>query len=139
MSEADPSSEFFYSGALPRIFRFMMVLAFVCSLAAWLLFGWRVMLGVAFGCAISYLNFHWLKRVLTNLADRLSPAEPRRSSKGIVLRFLLRYFLMALAAYVIFSVSPASLYGLFAGLFLPVAAIACEAAYEAYVALTRGL
>jgi hypothetical protein len=139
MSEADPSSEFFYSGALPRIFRFMMVLAFVCSLAAWPLFGWRVMLGVAFGCAISYLNFHWLKRVLTNLADRLSPAEPRRSSKGIVLRFLLRYFLMALAAYVIFSVSPASLYGLFAGLFLPVAAIACEAAYEAYVALTRGL
>jgi hypothetical protein len=97
------------------------------------------MLGVAFGCAISYLNFHWLKRVLTNLADRLSPAEPRRSSKGIVLRFLLRYFLMGLAAYVIFSVSPASLYGLFAGLFLPVAAIACEAAYEAYAALARGL
>ena len=139
MSEADPSSEFFYSGALPRIFRFMIVLAFIASAAAWRLYGWRVALGVAFGCAISYLNFHWLKRVLTNLADRLSPAEPRRSSKGIVLRFLLRYFLMGLAAYVILSVSPASLYGLFAGLFLPVAAIACEAAYEAYVALARGL
>ena len=139
MSEIDRNSEFFYSGALPRIFRFMIVLAFVSSLAAWPLFGWRVMLGVAFGCAISYLNFHWLKRVLTNLADRLSPAEPRRSTKGIVLRFLVRYFLMGLAVYVIFSVSPASLYGLFAGLFLPVAAIACEAAYETYVALARGL
>ena len=46
------------------------------------------------------------------------------------MRFLLRYVLMALGAYVIFTVSPASLYGLFAGLFLPVAAIACEAAYE---------
>jgi ATP synthase I subunit len=139
MSDTDPNSDFFFSGALPRIFRFMIVLAFVSSLASWPLYGWRVMLGVAFGCAISYLNFHWLKRVLTNLADRVSPAEPRRSSKGIVLRFLLRYFLMGLAAYVIFSVSPASLYGLFAGLFLPVAAIACEAAYEAYVALARGL
>ena len=139
MSEIDPSSEFFYSGALSRIFRFMIVLAFVSSLVAWPLYGWRVTLGVASGCAISYLNFHWLKRVLTNLADRLSPTEPSRSSKGIVLRFLLRYFLMGLAAYVIFSVSPASLYGLFAGLFLPVAAIACEAAYEAYVALARGL
>ena len=139
MSESDPSSESFYSGALPRIFRFMIVLAFVSSLAAWPLYGWRVALGVAFGCGISYLNFHWLKRVLTDLADRLSPAEPRRSSKGIVLRFLLRYFLMGLAAYAIFSVSPASLYGLFAGLFLPVAAIACEAAYEAYAALARGV
>jgi hypothetical protein len=139
MSEIDPNSEFFYSGALPRIFRFMIVLAFASSLLAWPLYGWRAMLGVAFGCAISYLNFQWLKRVLTSLADSVSPAEPRRSSKGIVLRFLLRYFLMGLAAYVIFSVSPASLYGLFAGLFLPVAAIACEAAYEAYVTLTRGL
>ena len=139
MSDMDPNSDFFFSGALPRIFRFMVVLALVSSLAAWPLYGWRVMLGLAFGCAISYLNFHWLKRVLTNLADRLSPTEPRRSSKGIVLRFLLRYFLMGLAAYAIFSVSPASLYGLFGGLFLPVAAIACEAAYEAYVALARGL
>ena len=59
--------------------------------------------------------------------------------EGVVLRFLLRYVLMGLAAYAILSVSPASLYGLFAGLFLPVAAIACEAAYEAYVAVARGL
>ena len=139
MSESDPNSEFFYSGALPRIFRFMIVLAFVSSFAAWPLYGWRVALGVAFGCAISYLNFHWLKRVLTKFADQLSPTEPRRSSKGIVLRFLLRYFLMGLAAYAIFSVSPASLYGLFAGLFLPVAAIACEAAYEAWAAVARGI
>jgi hypothetical protein len=56
-----------------------------------------------------------------------------------VLRFLLRYFLMAAAAYAIFTVSRASLYGLFAGLFLPVAGIACEAAYELYIALARGL
>jgi hypothetical protein len=45
---------------------------------------------------------------------------------------------MAAAAYVIFSVSPASVYGLFAGLFLPVGGIACEAAYEVYMALSRG-
>src|SRR5438477_3335905 len=139
MSETNPANEFFYSGALPRISRFMVVLAFFATAAAWPLYGWRGVVSVALGCVISYLNFHWLKRVLTNLADSVSPAEPRPSSKGVVLRFLLRYFLMGLAAYVIFSVSPASLYGLFAGLFLPVAAIVCEAAYEAYVALARGL
>jgi hypothetical protein len=51
----------------------------------------------------------------------------------------LRYVLMGLAAYAILSVSPASLYGLLAGLFLPVGAIACEAGYEVYVAVARGL
>src|SRR5206468_13060646 len=90
MSETDPSSQSFYSGALPRISRFMIVLAFVSSLAAWPLFGWRVMLGVAFGCALCYLNFHCLKRVLTILADRRSPDEPRRPTQVIVLLSLLR-------------------------------------------------
>jgi len=44
----------------------------------------------------------------------------------MVFRFLVRYVLMAVGAYVILTVSPASLNGLLAGLFLPVAAIACE-------------
>lgn len=117
----------------------MTVLAVTGSGAAWLVFGWRIALGFACGCAIAYLNFHWLERVVAALADRITESGRRQSSKGIVVRFLLRYFLMGLGAYVIFTVSPASLYGLFAGLFLPVAGIACEAAYELYVALARGL
>jgi hypothetical protein len=44
---------------------------------------------------------------------------------------------MAIVAFVILTVSRESLYGLFAGLFLPVAAILCEAAYEAYAAVIR--
>jgi hypothetical protein len=117
----------------------MVVLAVVFSVAAWGVYGWRIALGFACGCAIAYLNFHWLKRVVTALADRITAAGYPQSSKGIVLRFLLRYFLMAVAAYAIFTVSRASLYGLFAGLFLPVAGIACEAAYELYIALAHGL
>jgi len=135
----DANSESFYAGALTRISRSMIVLALAFSLAAWLFYGWRVALGFACGCVIAYLNFHWLERVVTALAERVTQAGRPRSSKGVVLRFLLRYVLMGFAAYAIFSVSPASLYGLFAGLFLPVAAIACEAAYEAYVAVARGL
>jgi small-conductance mechanosensitive channel len=135
----DTGSEAFYSGALDRIRRVMLVLAGLLSLAAWVLFGWRIALGFAFGCAVAYVNFHWLKRVVNALADRITQSGERQSGRGIVLRFLLRYFLMGLAAYVIFSVSPASLYGLLAGLSLPVAAIACEAAYEVYVAVARGL
>jgi len=138
-NDAETRAESFYAGAVARIPRFMAVLAVIFSAAAWWRFGWRVALGFACGCAIAYLNFHWLEKVVSALADRATQSAYRQSSGGIVFRFLLRYFLMALAAYAIFSVSPASLYGLFAGLFLPVAGIACEAAYEVYGALFRGV
>jgi hypothetical protein len=88
---------------------------------------------------VAYLNFHWLKRGVEGLADRIVEAGRAQSGKGIVFRFLLRYVLMGLVAYGILTVSPVSLYGLLAGLFLPVVAIACEAAYEAYMALARGI
>lgn len=133
------ASERFYSGALDRIRRFMAVLAPLLIAAAWWRFGLRAAAGFAFGCAIAYINFYWLKRVISGFADRATGAATSQSSDGIVARFLLRYVLMAVAAYVILTVSPASLNGLLAGLFLPVAAIACEAAYEVYAALARGL
>ena len=135
----DADGDSFHSGALSRISNSMVVLAVVFSVIAGGVYGWRIALGFACGCAIAYVNFHWLKRVVTALADRITAAGHPQSSKGIVLRFLLRYFLMAVAAYAIFTVSRASFYGLFAGLFLPVAGIACEAAYELYIALAHGL
>jgi ATP synthase I chain len=152
-------AEEFYSGALQRISNFMIGLAVILSAVALLRFGWRITLGFVCGCALAHLNFHWLKRVVNALGERMSAEaneevnqkengemdgevdrkEKPKSGKGVVVRFLLRYFLMGLAAYAIFTVSRVSLYGLFAGLFLPVAGIACEAAYEAYAALARGL
>jgi len=136
--DGESRADAFYSGALTRIPRFMIALALLLSGVGGLRFGWRVALGFACGCAIAYLNFHWLERVVSALADRATQTAYKQSSGGIVFRFLVRYFLMAAAAYAIFSVSPASLYGLFAGLFLPVGGIACEAAYELYMALARG-
>jgi hypothetical protein len=138
-SATQTEAEAVYEGALERIRRIMLVLMVPLSGAAWWRFGWRSALGFALGCVVAYLNFQWLKRGVQGLADRIVHAGRRQSSKGIVARFLLRYVLMGLAAYGILTVSPASLYGFFSGLFLPVAAIACEAAYEAYVALARGL
>jgi hypothetical protein len=133
------AAEAVYDGALKRIQQSMLVLAVLLPLLGGWRFGWRTALGLACGCAVAYLNFRWLKRGVEVLADRVVGAGKAQSAKGIVARFLLRYVLMGLAAYGILTVSPASLYGLLAGLFLPVAAIACEAAYEAYVALARGL
>ena len=133
------AAEHFYSGALHRIGRFMAVLAPLLVAAAWWGFGLSMAIGFAFGCAIAYVNFYWLKRVIAGFVDRATGAAESQSGQGIVFRFLLRYVLMALGAYVILTVSPASLNGLLAGLFLPVAAIGCEAVYELYAALTHGL
>ncbi len=117
----------------------MLVLAPIATVALGAGIGWRTAAGFLIGCAIAYVNFHWLEKGVNALADRVTQAGRSVSSRGLVARFLLRYLLIALAAYVIFRVSVAGLYGLLAGLFLPVAAIFCEAGYEVYVALRRGL
>jgi hypothetical protein len=138
-SAPNSSAEHFYSGALNRIRNVMIVLAPLLTAAAWWRFGLRAAAGFAVGCVIAYINFHWLKRVITSFADHATGAVPEGSSPGVVSRFLLRYILMAAGAYAILAVSPASLNGLLAGLFLSVAAIVCEAAYELYAAIVRGL
>ena len=132
------SPDDFYSGAYARIVRFMLALGIVATVAVLVRFGLAVAGGFVVGCAIAFVNFHWLKRVVSALADRTIVAGERPSSKGVVLRFLLRYFLIALGAYAIFKISRDGLYGLLAGLFLPVGAIMMEAGYELYGALRRG-
>ena len=127
----------FYSGAAERIPRFMVGLGLALTVAACWKFGHSSALGFVSGSIIAFLNFHWLKSGVTGLADRVTDSGKPQSGKGIVARFLLRYVLMGAAAYGILTSFPASLRGLLVGLFLPVGAIACEAAYETYVAVTR--
>ncbi|MGE5204793.1 MAG: ATP synthase subunit I [Chlamydiota bacterium] len=135
----EAASEAFYARVLPRIRRFMVGLATPVAVFVLLRFGWKIGLGFVVGCLIAYVNFYWLKRTVNSLADQLTATGKRPSSAGVVLGFVGRYLLMALAACVIFTFSRASLYGLLAGLFLPVAAILCEAGYELYAALRWGL
>jgi ATP synthase I chain len=134
-TENSPTTDAPYERALDRIRVFMALLGVLGSITAWVRFGWHAALGVLLGSIIAYLNFHWLKSGVGGLADRVTNTGKRQSGKGIVARFLLRYVLLGLAAYAILTSFPASLRGLFAGLFLPVGAIACEAVYELYAAL----
>ena len=133
------ASERFFDGAYSRIVRVMLVLGMVLTLVALVRFGSSIAAGFVVGCAIGMLNFHWLKRVVSALADRATGTGKKQGSAGVVFRFLLRYLLVAGVAYAIVRVSLASLYGLLAGLFLPVAAIMAEAVYEVYVAVRRGV
>ena len=138
-SESSTATENFYAGAYARILRFMLGVGTAAALALGIAGGWRVSVGFVLGCAIASVNFYWLKRVVTGLADRATGSSGEKSNRGVVSRFLLRYLLIAGGVYAIFKSSSVSLNGLLAGLFLPVAAIACEAAYEVYVALRRGV
>ena len=134
--ETQPPADDFYSRALDRIQRMMIVIGLTAFATAWAYFGWRIGLGFGLGASIAYLNFHWLKKVVAGIAELTIQSGSPASSRGIVHRFLLRYFLMGLVAFAILTVSRESLYGLFAGLFLPVAAILCEAGYETYKVLS---
>jgi hypothetical protein len=136
-SGEDAAVESFYSGALTRISRYMLVLAIIFEAAVLLRFGWRIALGFAAGCVIAYLNFHWLKRAVTVLAERITRTGSGRGR--VVWKFLLRYILAGIVAYVLFRLTPIALKGFLAGLFLPVAAILCEAAYEAYAAVFHAM
>jgi hypothetical protein len=133
------SSDAFYSGAMDRIRNLMLILTPTLSATACWRFGRQPAVGFFCGCVIAYLNFHWLKSGVSGLADRVTNTGKSQSGAGTIARFLLRYVLLAGAAYAILTSFPASLRGLFAGLFLPVAAIACEAVYELYGTIIRGV
>jgi hypothetical protein len=135
----DLTDETFHAGALGRIQRGMIVLGIGFSVAAWIVLGWRIAAGFASGSSIGYINFHLLKRVVGGVVERTVLSGNRQSGKGIIVRFVLRYVAVACAAYVILTSYPASLHGFLVGLFLPVAAILCEAVYELYMALARGI
>ena len=135
----DLTDESFHAGALGRIQRGMIGIGIGFTVAAWIALGWRMAAGFACGALIGYTNFHLLKRVVGGVVERTVLTGARQSGKGIIARFVLRYLAVACAAYVILTSYPASLYGFLAGLFLPVAAILCEAAYELYMAMARGV
>jgi len=136
----DPEAgEEFFSGAIDRIRRITLVLGAISTVVIWAAYGSAIGAGFLLGCVISYINFHWLKKAVSALADRVTRTGHAGPSSGIVVRFMLRYGFIAIGCYVILMSSKSSVYGLLGGLFLTVAAIMCEAAYEVVVALRRGI
>ena len=116
----------------------MIVLLIAGTPVLWASYGRGMALSFALGGGISLINFYWLKRTLAALVDAVAVAGKARSSAGVVLRFVLRYLLIAVAAYAIFKSSAMSMYGLCVGLSLPVGAVLIEAAYAIYGELRRG-
>ena len=135
---ADRDAAAFAATTFRRIFVFMVGLLIAVTPVLWVRYGRGVALSFAIGGAISLINFYWLKRVLAAMVEAVAVQGKQRSAGGILLRFVLRYVLIGAAAYAIFKSSAMSMYGLCAGLSLPVGAVLIEAAYAIYGALRRG-
>lgn len=137
MSTLEPTfaAEAFLDRALPRIRRILLALAAAGTLACLIFFRRQVAAGFVVGAVISWLNQRWLERAIVALGERITQQQSGERGGLIVVRAMLRYLLIAAGAYVIFNVSLMGLYGFLGGLFLPIAAIACEVAAEVFVML----
>jgi small-conductance mechanosensitive channel len=131
-------AEAFAANAYRRIFYSMTILLIAAAPLLWAKYGRGMALSFAIGGGIALVNFYWLKRTLAALVEAVAIEGKKRSAAGIIMRFMLRYALIAVAAYAIFKSSAMSLLGLCAGLSLPVGAVLIEAAYAIYGALRRG-
>ena len=137
----EPTSTFaeaFLDRALPRIRKFLLLLAGLGTVVCGVFFRWPVTVGFVAGAIVSYVNQRWLERAIEALGERITARQSHERGGGIVLRALVRYVLIAGGAYVIFNLSLAGLYGFLGGVCLPIAAIACEVAVEIFVVLRRG-
>ena len=134
---ADLRLESFYARAIPRMLRIMLVVSVLLLAPAFWFYGWAGAVGFAVGAAVSYLNFLALSRGVEGLAERIVNQHSQEKGRKIVLRFLMRYGLVAVVAYAIFKGSALGFRGFLWGLCLPVAAMMVEAGVEAYAAFRR--
>jgi hypothetical protein len=128
----------FFSAAVPRMMRLVLVLGAICAVFVAWRFGWRIAAGFAAGVIIAYLSFRSLNSAVQALAGRIVDAHQPEHGFSLVSGFFLRYLFAGAVAYVIFSSSSQAFRGFLFGLCTPVGAMLLEAVFEAYMALRRG-
>jgi hypothetical protein len=135
---SSPAADRFFSSAIPRMLRFLLIFgAAFTAVAAWR-FGLVVAVGFAAGSLIAYLSFRSLNNAVQALASRIVDSHRPERGFSLVTGFFLRYLLAGAVAYVIFTSSSQAFRGFLFGLCTPVAAMLTEAGFEAYSALRRG-
>ena len=132
------ASEQFFSAAIPRMLRFILILGLAFVFVAALRFGWIAAAGLAAGVVMAYLSFRSLNQAVRALANRIVTTHKPEGGFSLVHGFFLRYLFAGIVAYVIFTSSSQAFRGFLFGLCTPVAAMLLEAGFEVYCALRRG-
>ena len=113
--------------SVSRIIRWIVLIGGAGSAGAWTIGGWSWGTAFLLGSFASYLNFHWLRR----LVETLGPSTMRKPPRARTAVFLgLRYLLLAAGAYVVLKLTPLHLGSALVGLFVAVAAVLCESLVE---------
>jgi hypothetical protein len=134
----ETAADRFFSSAIPRMLRFVLLVGAVLTCFAVWRFGFITGLGFATGVVVAYLSFRSLNKAVKSLAGRIVDDKQPDHGFSLVNGFFLRYLLAGIVAYVIFTSSSQAFRGFLFGLCTPVAAMLMEAGFEAYVALRRG-
>jgi small-conductance mechanosensitive channel len=93
----------FYAAAERRIEYLTVIIGIVAAIAVAIYWGAKSGLGVATGAALSWINFRWMKQGVTTLAVLSAAqegADKVRVPKRIYFKFLGRYVLLIVGAYV---------------------------------------
>src|SRR6202795_3905375 len=125
----------FFSSAIPRMLRFIIILGAGFALFTSWRFGAISGIGFAAGALLAYLSSPSLKQAVQPRASRIVDSGQRASGFSLVNGFFLRYLLAGIVAYVIFTSSSQAFRGFLFGLCTPVAAMLVAAGFEAYAAL----
>jgi lysylphosphatidylglycerol synthetase-like protein (DUF2156 family) len=134
----NPAGERFFSSAIPRMTRMILIVGTVFAMAVGWRWGRAAGLGYGAGVAVAYVSFRSLYQAVRALASRIVEAHQPERGFSLFHGFMLRYLLAGGVAYVIFSSSSQAFRGFLFGLCTPVGALLIEAGFEAYVALRRG-
>lgn len=97
--------------------------------------GWRMALGVLLGGALSLLNTRWLEGSLRAMLNHIVAREIGRVPPGTVSKFILRYFVIALAIGVAVWTGNIHPLGIGIGFAAFVGGVMIETGYQLYLAL----
>jgi hypothetical protein len=122
------------NGALEmRVFRAMIASVGVAVVVSTMLQPWRVTTGLMLGGLLSLLNFHWLETSVAAVFNVSAAERPRVK----ISRYVIRYFVVAGAAFAAYELRLVSLGAMFAGLCSFVPALFVEASRQFYFAIIR--
>jgi hypothetical protein len=116
-------NEDIFEGLDRRLNRYSFIVAVVTVPVVFALFSAKAALSVAAGGVLSYINFHWLKQGIDFIVKQ---GAQGRGARGVAVRFVGRYALIAVFLYVTIRSSALQLIFIFAGLLIYVAAILIE-------------
>src|SRR5258708_13200331 len=102
---AENAADRFFSAAIPRMLRFLLILGSIFTAGTAWLFGWKSALGFAAGSLVSYLSFRSLNKAVLSLASRIVDAKRPASGFSLVNGFFLRYFFAGITPFLIFQSS----------------------------------